>query len=61
MLDGFNWDLFARFATEYLRPVWAYPERMRDVPFPWERWPRLLELSGRNGVNFIVIYELKEG
>ncbi len=61
MLDGFNWDLFARFATEYLRPVWAYPERMRDVPFPWERWPRLLELSGRNGVNFIAIYELKEG
>ncbi|MGD0999103.1 MAG: hypothetical protein ABSA67_00275 [Candidatus Brocadiia bacterium] len=61
MLDGFNWDLFARFAKEYLRPVWAYPMKMRDAPFPWERWPKLLELSGANAVNFIVIYELKEG
>jgi 4-amino-4-deoxy-L-arabinose transferase-like glycosyltransferase len=61
MLDGFDWDLFARFAKDYLRPVWADPARMRDAPFPWERWPKLLELSGANAVNFIVIYELKEG
>ena len=47
MLDGFNWDLFARFATEYLRPVWVYPEQMREVPFHWERWPKLLEPSGQ--------------
>ena len=61
MLDGFNWDLFARFAKEYLRPVWAYPAQAREVPFPWERWPEFLEAVRRRcpAANFIAIYELK--
>ena len=61
MLDGFDWDLFARFAKEYLRPVWAYPAQAREVPFPWERWPEFLEPSGAgaHAGNFIAIYELR--
>jgi hypothetical protein len=59
MLDGFNWDLFGRFAKEHLRPVWAYPARARETPFPWERWPEFLEQSGAHAVNFIAIYELR--
>ena len=30
MLDGFNWELFGRFAREYLRPVWTYPAQAPD-------------------------------
>jgi 4-amino-4-deoxy-L-arabinose transferase-like glycosyltransferase len=61
MLDGFNWDLFARFAKEYLRPVWAYPPQARDIPFPWERWPEFLDLpdADARSVTFIAIYELR--
>jgi 4-amino-4-deoxy-L-arabinose transferase-like glycosyltransferase len=57
MLDGFNWDLFARFAKEHLRPVWAYPAQARDVPFPWERWPEFLDQP--HAGNFIAIYEMR--
>ncbi len=61
MLDGFDWELFARFAREYLRPVWAYPPQARDVSFPWERWPEFLKPSGSgsHGGDFIAIYELR--
>jgi len=61
MLDGFNWELFARFAREYLRPVWAYPAQAREVPFPWQRWPEFLKLpdADARAANFIAIYELK--
>jgi hypothetical protein len=56
MLDDFNWELFGRFAKEYLHPVWAYPPQARDVPFPWARWPEFLEQP--HAGSFIAIYEL---
>jgi 4-amino-4-deoxy-L-arabinose transferase-like glycosyltransferase len=59
MLDGFNWDLFGRFAEEYLRPVWAYPAQARELSFPWGRWPEYLEASAAHAPNFIAIYELR--
>jgi hypothetical protein len=59
MLDGFNWELFGRFAKEYLRPVWAYPPQAREIPFPWERWPEFLEAPAAHAPNFIAIYELR--
>jgi hypothetical protein len=61
MLDGFNWELFGRFAKEHLRPVWAYPARMGEVSFPWERWPEFLKQaeSGAPTPSFIALYELR--
>jgi 4-amino-4-deoxy-L-arabinose transferase-like glycosyltransferase len=60
MLDGFNWDLFARFAKEYLHPIWTYPAEARVASFPWERWPEFLEPSKADHPgNFVAIYELR--
>jgi 4-amino-4-deoxy-L-arabinose transferase-like glycosyltransferase len=60
MLDGFNWELFGRFAKEHLRPVWTYPAAP-EFSFPWERWPEYLKQaeSGAPAPNFIAIYELR--
>jgi hypothetical protein len=61
MLDGFNWELFGRFAKEYLRPVWTYPAPGREISFPWARWPESLKQagSGARPPNFIAIYEVR--
>jgi len=60
MLDGFDWDLFGRFAGQYLEPVATFLGRGAQG-FPWSEWDRLREraAAGDRAARLVALYAVR--